>query len=165
MKNSQTKFQIADESAAPETTNAMEVAVTETTTDVALTLPDGIDLASLLAQTELLNSASVSMSLKADYLELTTAGQSFRGLFLGFGVATHKNPNAATEGEHSLVEKKCIKLLGADKKAYINSSILLVRDFEQAGLPIGTPVQITMSGQKTLPNGFKAKEYDVALLA
>ena len=101
MKNSQTKFQIADESAAPETTNAMEVAVTETTTDVALTLPDGIDLASLLAQTELLNSASVSMSLKADYLELTTAGQSFRGLFLGFGVATHKNPNAA-EGENSL---------------------------------------------------------------
>ena len=164
MKNSQTKFQIADESAAPETTNAMEVAVTETTTDVALTLPDGIDLASLLAQTELLNSASVSMSLKADYLELTTAGQSFRGLFLGFGVATHKNPNAA-EGENSLVEKKSVKLLGADKKAWINSSILLVRDFEQAGLAIGTPVQITMTGQKTMPNGFKAKEYDVALLA
>lgn len=164
MKNSQTKFQIADESAAPETTNAMEVAVTETTTDVALTLPDGVDLASLLAQTELLNSASVSMSLKADYLELTTAGQSFRGLFLGFGVATHKNPNAA-EGENSLVEKKSVKLLGADKKAWINSSILLVRDFEQAGLAIGTPVQITMTGQKTMPNGFKAKEYDVALLA
>jgi hypothetical protein len=164
MKNSQTKFQIADESAALETTNAMEVAVTETTTDVALTLPDGVDLASLLRQTELLNSAAVSMSLKADYLELTTS-QSFRGLFLGFGVATHKNPNAAIEGESSLVEKKCIKLLGADKKAYINSSILLVRDFEQAGLAVGTPVQITMTGQKTLANGFKAKEYDVALLA
>jgi hypothetical protein len=164
MKNSNTKFQTETaDSATPETTNAMEIAVTETTTDVALTLPDGIDLAGLLAQTELLNSASVSMSLKADYLELTL-GQSFRGLFLGFGTATHKNPNAV-EGENSLVEKKSIKLLGADKKAYINSSILLVRDFEQAGLAIGTPVQITMSGTKTMPNGFKAKEYDVALLA
>ena len=164
MKNTNTKFQIADaEVSAPETTNAIEVAAEETT-DVALTLPEGLDLGALLAQTALLDQAEVSMSLKSSYLELAT-GQSFRGLFLGFGVATHKNPNAATEGEHSLVEKKCIKLLGADKKAYINSSILLVRDFEQAGLPIGTPVQITMSGQKTLPNGFKAKEYDVALLA
>ena len=161
MKNTNTNFKLADaEVSAPETTNAIEVAAPETTTDVALTLPDGLDLGTLLAQTALLDKAEVSMSLKADYLELAT-GQSFRGIFIGFGTAKHNSPN---EGE-GLVEKKCIKLLGADKKAYINSSVLLVREIEQAGLPIGTPIQITMTGQKTMPNGFKAKEYDIALLA
>ncbi len=157
MKNSNTKFNIADE-ATPETHNTTtEVAVTETH-EVAVALPDGVDLASLMAKAALLDQAEVAMSLKADYLELAT-GQSFRGIFMGFGTATHKSPN---EGE-GLVEKKCIKIIGSDKKAYINSSVLLVRDCES--LSIGTPIQITMTGQKTMPNGFKAKEYDICLLS
>jgi hypothetical protein len=39
----------------------------------------------------------------------------------------------------------------------------LVRDCEN--LSVGTPIQITMTGQKTMPNGFKAKEYDISLLS
>jgi hypothetical protein len=157
MKNSNTKFNIADE-ATPETHNTTtEVAVTETH-EVAVALPDGVDLASIMAKAALLDQAEVAMSLKADYLELAS-GQSFRGIFMGFGTATHKSPN---EGE-GLVEKKCIKIIGSDKKAYINSSVLLVRDCES--LSIGTPIQITMTGQKTMPNGFKAKEYDICLLS
>jgi len=160
MKNTNTNFKLADaEVSAPETTNAIEVAQTETH-DIAVALPEGIDLSAILAKASLLDQAEVSLSLKADYLELNS-GQSFRGIFMGYGTAKHKSPN---EGE-GLVEKVCIKLLGSDKKAYINSSILLVREFEQAGVPVGTAVQITMTGQKVMPNGFKAKEYDVALLA
>jgi hypothetical protein len=157
MKNPNTNFKLADESSAPQTANTAEVAVTETH-EVAVALPDGVDLASLMAKAALLDQAEVAMSLKADYLELAS-GQSFRGIFMGFGTATHKSPN---EGE-GLVEKKCIKIIGSDKKAYINSSVLLVRDCES--LSIGTPIQITMTGQKTMPNGFKAKEYDICLLS
>ena len=143
MKNSQTKFQIADESAAPETTNAMEVAVTETEThDVAVvSLPDGVDLASIMAKASLLGQAEIAMtSIKAEYLELNL-GETFRGVFMGFGIATHKNPNAGAEGENGLVEKKCIKIIGSDKKAYINSSVLLVRDCES--LSVGSAIQDT----------------------
>jgi hypothetical protein len=158
MKNTNTKFN-ADVVSAPETTNAIEVAQTETH-DISLALPEGLDLAAMLERASALDKAEVGLSLKADYLELNS-GQSFRGIFMGYGTAKHKSPN---EGE-GLVEKVCIKLLGSDKKGYINSSVLLVREFEQAGVPVGTAVQITMTGQKTMPNGFKAKEYDVALLA
>ena len=157
MKNSNTNFKLADESSAPQTANTAEVAVTETH-DVAVSLPEGVDLATIMQKAALLDQAEVAMSLKADYLELAS-GQSFRGIFMGFGTATHKSPN---EGE-GLVEKKCIKIIGSDKKAYINSSVLLVRDCEN--LSVGTPVQITMTGQKTMPNGFKAKEYDISLLS
>jgi hypothetical protein len=156
MKNSNTNFKLADES-APQTANTAEVAVTETH-DVAVSLPEGVDLATIMQKAALLDQAEVAMSLKADYLELAS-GQSFRGIFMGFGTATHKSPN---EGE-GLVEKKCIKIIGSDKKAYINSSVLLVRDCEN--LSVGTPIQITMTGQKTMPNGFKAKEYDISLLS
>jgi hypothetical protein len=157
MKNSNTNFKLADESSAPQTANTAEVAVTETH-DVAVSLPEGVDLATIMQKAALLDQAEVAMSLKADYLELAS-GQSFRGIFMGFGTATHKSPN---EGE-GLVEKKCIKIIGSDKKAYINSSVLLVRDCEN--LSVGTPIQITMTGQKTMPNGFKAKEYDISLLS
>ena len=157
MKNSNTNFKLADESSAPQTANTAEVAVTETH-DVAVSLPEGVDLATIMQKAALLDQAEVAMSLKADYLELAS-GQSFRGIFMGFGTATHKSPN---EGE-GLVEKKCIKIVGSDKKAYINSSVLLVRDCEN--LSVGTPIQITMTGQKTMPNGFKAKEYDISLLS
>ena len=157
MKNSNTNFKLADESSAPQTPNTAEVAVTETH-DVAVSLPEGVDLATIMQKAALLDQAEVAMSLKADYLELAS-GQSFRGIFMGFGTATHKSPN---EGE-GLVEKKCIKIIGSDKKAYINSSVLLVRDCEN--LSVGMPIQITMTGQKTMPNGFKAKEYDISLLS
>jgi hypothetical protein len=157
MKNSNTNFKLADESSAPQTANTAEVAVTETH-DVAVSLPEGVDLATIMQKAALLDQAEVAMSLKADYLELAS-GQSFRGIFMGFGTATHKSPN---EGE-GLVEKKCIKIIGSDKKAYINSSVLLVRDCEN--LSVGMPIQITMTGQKTMPNGFKAKEYDISLLS
>jgi hypothetical protein len=157
MKNSNTNFKLADESSAPQTANTAEVAVTETH-DVSVALPEGVDLATIMQKAALLDQAEVAMSLKADYLELAS-GQSFRGIFMGFGTATHKSPN---EGE-GLVEKKCIKIIGSDKKAYINSSVLLVRDCEN--LSVGTPIQITMTGQKTMPNGFKAKEYDISLLS
>lgn len=157
MKN-QTKFNIADE-ATPETTNAIEVANTETH-EIALAMPDGLDLSALMSATAALDKAEVSMALKADYLEMTTQGQTFRCIFLGYGTAKHQSPN---EGE-GLVEKKCVKLLGADKKAYINSSVLLVREFENAGLSVGTPIQITFTGQKSMPNGFKAKTYELHLL-
>ena len=104
MKNSNTKFN-ADSVSAPETTNTAEVAVTETH-DVAVALPEGVDLATIMQKAALLDQAEVAMSLKADYLELAS-GQSFRGIFMGFGTATHKSPN---EGE-GLVEKKCIKII------------------------------------------------------
>lgn len=157
MKNSNTNFKLADAVSAPEIINTAEVAVTETH-EVAVALPEGVDLATIMQKAALLDQAEVAMSLKADYLELAS-GQSFRGIFMGFGTATHKSPN---EGE-GLVEKKCIKIIGSDKKAYINSSVLLVRDCEN--LSVGTPIQITMTGQKTMPNGFKAKEYDISLLS
>ena len=160
MKNSITKFQTETaESATPETTNAMEVAVTETTTEMSLALPDGIDIASLLAQTELLDKAQVQMSLRSEYLELQT-GQTFRGLFVGYGTAKHSSPN---EGE-GLIEKPCVKLLGSDKKGYINSSVLLVREIQTANLAIGTAIQITNVGEKKMSNGFKAKDYEISLL-
>ena len=78
---------------------------------------------------------------------------------MGFGTAHMKSPN---EGE-GLVEKKCIKIIGSDKKAYINSSVLLVRDCES--LSVGSAIQIEMVGQKVMANGFKAKNYQISLLA
>ena len=164
MKNSNTKFQTENaDSATPETLNTTttEVAVTETEShDVAVvSLPEGTDLASIMAKAALLDQAQIAMtSIKAEYLELNM-GETFRGIFMGFGIATHKSPNE-NEG---LVEKKCIKLIGSDKKAYINSSVLLVRDCES--LAVGSAIQITMTGQKVMQNGFKAKSFEIALLA
>jgi hypothetical protein len=167
MKNSNTKFQTETaDSATPETLNTTttEVAVTETEAhDVAVvSLPEGADLASIMSRASLLDQAEIAMtSIKAEYLELNM-GETFRGIFMGFGIATHKNPNA-TEGDNSLIEKKCIKIIGSDKKAYINSSVLLVRDCES--LAVGSAIQITMTGTKTMSNGFKAKSFEIALLA
>lgn len=155
----QSNFKLAGEPATETPTTA--IAVTTETHEVSLVLPDGLDLNALMAQTDALEGAQISMATKAKYLEMVNVGDTFRCIFLGFGTTKHQS----NDGSGELVEKKCVKLLGSDRSAYVNSSTLLVREFEQATLNSGTPVQITYQGQKVMPNGFKAKVFDIHLLA
>lgn len=135
---------------------AAEVA-TSTENEVALALPTNIDLASLMASSSDLDDSQVVMSLRADYWEAKVEGDYINSIFLGFGESKHKDASG------QIVNKKCVKLL-SNKQVYINSGTLLCREFENAGVAVGTKVRVRYDGEKKLENG-KAKVYSLHLLA
>lgn len=137
-----------------ETTQLNVVSSTGTTTTSEVALPTNI--AALMAASMNLDERKPVMELKADYWEAKNVGDFINAIYIGTGTTTHKDPNG------NLVEKKAVKLL-SNGRVYLNSGVLLVREFEDAAIPEGSPIRVTFTEERKLGAG-KAKVYSLSLL-
>ncbi len=77
------------------------------------------------------------MDLTAEYVELAKAGESFRGVYIGL---QDMNITDKQTGENKKL--KAARFL-IDKKIYINAGAVLISELNRAGVPVGTPLEVT----------------------
>ena len=95
------------------------------------------NLEALLEASSNLEDLQPVIQLTSEYVELAKPGETFKGIFIGF---QSMNVTDKATGEHS--ERTAARFL-INKVVKINAGVSLVRELKNAGLPAGTPVQVT----------------------
>jgi|694.fasta_scaffold07795_33 hypothetical protein len=119
----------------------MENSIQNTNTEVQVDLAS-ISQEDFLAAMEKSESASlkkmeVLMDLTAEYVELEKAGESFRGVYIGF-----QEINITDKQSGESKKLKAARFI-IDKKVRINAGAVLVSEIHRAGVPVGTPLEVT----------------------
>lgn len=119
----------------------MENSIQNTNTEVQVDLAS-ISQEDFLAAMEKSSSASlkkmeVLMDLTAEYVELEKAGESFRGVYIGF-----QDINITDKQTGESKKLKAARFI-IDKKVRINAGAVLVSEIHRAGVPVGTPLEVT----------------------
>ena len=119
----------------------MENSIQTTNTEVQVDLAS-ISQEDFLAAMEKSSSASlkkmeVLMDLTAEYVELEKAGESFRGVYIGF-----QDINITDKQTGESKKLKAARFI-IDKKVRINAGAVLVSEIHRAGVPVGTPLEVT----------------------
>ena len=84
-----------------------------------------------------LKKMNVLMDLTAEYVELEKAGESFRGVYIGF-----QDINITDKQTGESKKLKAARFI-IDKKVRINAGAVLVSEIHRAGVPVGTPLEVT----------------------
>jgi len=95
------------------------------------------NLEALLEASANLEDLEPVIQLTSEYVELAKPGETFKGIFIGFQAM---NVTDKVTGEQS--ERTAARFL-INKVVKINAGVSLVRELKNAGLPAGTPVQVT----------------------
>lgn len=103
---------------------------------------DGLDIEALLEKSTSLNKLETIVSLSPESITLDKVGESFRGLFMGYGEMQVND--SATDEKRILT---CVKFL-IDKKMCINAGAVLVSECRNANLKVGTPLEVTYTEKK-----------------
>lgn len=119
----------------------MENSIQNTNTEVQVDLAS-ISQEDFLAAMEKSSSASLKkmeilMDLTAEYVELEKAGESFRGVYIGF-----QEINITDKQSGESKKLKAARFI-IDKKVRINAGAVLVSEIHRAGVPVGTPLEVT----------------------
>ena len=95
------------------------------------------NLSSLLEASSNLDELEPVIQLTSEYVELAKPGETFKGIFIGFQAmnVTNKETGESTE-------RTAARFL-INKVVKINAGVSLVREIKNAGLPVGTAVQVT----------------------
>lgn len=101
-----------------------------------------------------LKKMEVLMDLTAEYVELEKAGESFRGVYIGF-----QDINITDKQTGESKKLKAARFI-IDKKVRINAGAVLVSEIHRAGVPVGTPLEVTYVSK----NG-NTKIYAIKLIA
>jgi len=86
--------------------------------------------------------AKKGLTLTAEYIELTKVGDSFRGVYIGLGEV-----NVTDKQTGELKPLKAARFL-ISGKVFINAGIVLVDEINRAGVPVGTPMEVTYTEKK-----------------
>lgn len=89
-----------------------------------------------------LQALEPKINLSPEYLELTTPGQSFRGIFWGF---TEITVNDQVTGEQRTIAAAAFLV---DKAIKINAGMALVSECKKSGIEKGTPVEVVFKEKK-----------------
>jgi hypothetical protein len=118
-------------------TVAAEVATSTDQAEITTNFANLENLSSLLEASANLEDLEPVIQLTSEYVELAKPGETFKGIFIGFQAM---NVTDKVTGEHS--ERTAARFL-INKVVKINAGVSLVRELKNAGLPAGTPVQVT----------------------
>jgi len=121
------------------------------TTEVAI--PSNLDWNALVEQSMNVEKAKKGLTLTAEYIELTKVGDSFRGVYIGLGEV---NVTDKQTGELKPLTAARFLISG---KVFINAGIVLVDEINRAGVPVGTPMEVTYTEKKG-----NTKIYQLSLL-
>jgi len=125
----------------------------EVTTEVSVK-ENEVDMAALLEKSSSLGSLQTVVSLSPESIVLDKVGESFRGVFMGFGEMIVNDPNAE-EGKRTIPSVKFL----VDKKMRINGGAVLLSEIKSAGVTVGTPLEVTYTEKKG-----NVKIYSITLL-
>lgn len=114
------------------------LAPAETTAEITNNFANLENLTSLLEASANLKDLEPVIQLTSEYVELSKPGEKFKGIFIGFQ-AWNDVINQET-GES--IERTAARFL-INRIVKINAGVTLVREIKNAGLPVGTPVQVT----------------------
>jgi hypothetical protein len=117
--------------------NQNSIAQVETNVDVSTINPQDFAAAMEKSDSKALKGMEVLMDLTAEYVELAKAGESFRGVYIGL---QDMNITDKQTGENKKL--KAARFL-IDKKIYINAGAVLISELNRAGVPVGTPLEVT----------------------
>lgn len=104
---------------------------------------DGLDIETLLSKSTGMDEMKQVLSLSPISITLDKVGESFRGLFMGYGEMTVNDANHE-EGKRTLV---CAKFL-INKQICINAGAVLISELRNANLKTGTPLEVTYTEKK-----------------
>jgi hypothetical protein len=118
------------------TANAEVLAPAETS-EITNNFANLENLSSLLEASAALDELEPVIQLTSEYVELAKPGETFKGIFIGFQAmnVTNKETGESTE-------RTAARFL-INKVVKINAGVSLVREIKNAGLPVGTAVQVT----------------------
>lgn len=138
-----------NESNVPATHTPGEVKVSDNQEEQVLNLSE------LLAAVEGIEKKQKVVSLSTKSIELTSEGESFRGIFAGFTKMVVKNKMT-----DQLEEKKAVRFVLPDKSIGINAGVNLVNTFERSFATAGTAVEVIFAKRDG-----NVKIYEVNLIA
>lgn len=95
------------------------------------------NLEALLEASSNLEDLEPVIQLTSEYVELAKPGETFKGIFIGFQAM-----NVTNKESGEMTERTAARFL-INKVVKINAGVSLVRELKNAGLPAGTPVQVT----------------------
>jgi hypothetical protein len=95
------------------------------------------NLEALLEASANLEDLEPVIQLTSEYVELAKPGETFKGIFIGF-----QGMNVTNKESGEVTERTAARFL-INKVVKINAGVSLVREIKNAGLPVGTAVQVT----------------------
>jgi hypothetical protein len=112
------------------------------------------NLSQMLEASSNLSKATASFTLSTSYIELSSEGDSFRGIFAG--ITTISMTDQVT-GEPK--DQEVARFL-IDKQVRINGGAVLLSELKSTGVAPGTPLEVTFVEKKG-----KTKIYSLTLLS
>ena len=112
------------------------------------------NLSQMLEASSNLSKATASFTLSTSYIELSSEGDSFRGIFAG--ITTISTTDQVT-GEPK--DQEVARFL-IDKQVRINGGAVLLSELKSTGVAPGTPLEVTFVEKKG-----KTKIYSLTLLS
>lgn len=122
-------------------------------TEVAVAQNEVPNLAEMMNASNKLEKLKPTLTLTAEYIELTKPSESFKGIFIGYSTM-----NISDKQSGELKPLKCARFL-ISGKIFINGGSVLLSELERADVPVGTALQVTYT--KKVDN---TKIYELALL-
>jgi len=112
------------------------------------------NLSQMLEASSNLSNATASFTLSTSYIELSSEGDSFRGIYAG--ITTISMTDQVT-GEPK--DQEVARFL-IDKQVRINGGAVLLSELKSTGVAPGTPLEVTFAEKKG-----KTKIYSLTLLS
>jgi len=128
------KEAVATEEVTPQE-NTQELS--NTNTQDLSTQNETLDIQALLEKSSQMESMDTIVSLSPESITLDKVGESFRGIFMGFGEMT-VNDSSVEEGKRTI---PCAKFL-INKKMCINGGAVLISEIKGANVALGTPLEV-----------------------
>lgn len=128
----------------------------QTTNSTELSTPSNsnFDISAMLEASTQLDKAETVLTLSAEAISLEKVGESFRGIFIGFGTMTVTDEKAEG-GQRTIPSAKFL----INKQVRINGGVVLVNELKNANVVEGTKLEVTY----TKKDG-NVKIYSISLL-
>jgi hypothetical protein len=126
----------------------------EQTTSKEVSTPSNFDISALLEASTQLDKAETVLNLSAEAISLEKVGESFRGIFIGFGTMTVTDTTVAA-GQRTIPSAKFL----INKQVRINAGVVLINELKNANVVEGTKLEVTY----TKKDG-NVKIYSISLL-
>jgi hypothetical protein len=128
----------------------------QTTTSTEVTTPsnNNFDISAMLEASTQLDKAETILTLSAEAISLDKVGESFRGIFIGFGTMTVTDDKVEA-GQRTIPSAKFL----INKQVRINAGVVLINELKNANVVEGTKLEVTY----TKKDG-NVKIYSISLL-
>jgi hypothetical protein len=126
----------------------------QTTTSTEVSTPSNFDISAMLEASTQLDKAETVLTLSAEAISLEKVGESFRGIFIGFGTMTVTDDKVEA-GQRTIPSAKFL----INKQVRINAGVVLINELKNANVVEGTKLEVTY----TKKDG-NVKIYSISLL-